>query len=89
MKTPSFLDIDHVLRLHQSLIKRYGGPAGTRDTGLLLSAIAMPQAAYGGDYLHSDIFEMAALICTISSRIIRSLMEISEPVLQLLSFSLR
>ena len=60
MLTPLFLDLDHVIRLHCSLIERYGGMEGVRDVGLLHSAIAMPQAAYGGEYMHGDIFEMAA-----------------------------
>ena len=60
MGTPLFLDLDHTLRLHCSLIEQYGGTEGIRDVGLLQSAIAMPQAAYGGEYLHRDIFEMAA-----------------------------
>ena len=60
MSTPLFLDLDHVIRLHCSLIEHYGGPEGVRDVGLLLSAITMPQASYGGEYLHGDIFEMAA-----------------------------
>jgi len=60
MDTPLFLDLDHILRLHQSLIKHYGGTDGIRDVGLLQSAIAMPQVAYDGEYMHSDIFEMAA-----------------------------
>ena len=60
MGTPLFLDLDQVIRLHGELIERYGGIDGTRDIGLLHSAIAMPQASYGGDYLHADIYEMAA-----------------------------
>ena len=60
MPTPLFLDLDHIIRLHRSLIEKYGGLEGVRDVGLLLSAIAMPQAAYDGEYLHGDIFEMAA-----------------------------
>ena len=60
MTTPLFLDLDHALRLHRSLLEHYGGTDGVRDMGLLQSAIAMPQAAYGGEYLHGDIFEMAA-----------------------------
>lgn len=60
METPLFLDIEQVMRLHASLIERYGGTDGTRDVGLLQSAVAMPQMAYGGEYLHVDIFEMAA-----------------------------
>lgn len=60
MQTPLFLDVEQVMRLHASMIERYGGTEGTRDVGLLQSAVAMPQMAYGGEYLHVDIFEMAA-----------------------------
>jgi prophage maintenance system killer protein len=28
--------------------------------GLLDSAVAMPKAGFGGEYLHADVFEMAA-----------------------------
>jgi death-on-curing protein len=57
---PLFLDLEQVLRLHRSLIEHYGGTEGVRDVGLLHSAIAMPQATYGGQYLHHDLCEMAA-----------------------------
>jgi len=57
---PLFLDIDRVLRTHLSLIERYGGEKGVRDIGLLHSAVAMPQASFGGEFLHKDMFEMAA-----------------------------
>ncbi len=57
---PRFLDLERVLRIHSSLIERYGGETGIRDAGLLHSAIAMPQASFGGQFLHSDLFEMAA-----------------------------
>jgi len=60
MQTPLFLDIEQVMRLHASMVERYGGTEGTRDVGLLQSAVAMPQMAYGGEYLHADVFEMAA-----------------------------
>ncbi len=53
MVTPLFLDLDRVMRLHFSLIERYGGADGTRDVGLLHSAISMPQASYGGNYSHA------------------------------------
>lgn len=55
-----FLDIERVLRIHLSLIERYGGDEGVRDVGLLHSAIALPQASYDGEMLHRDLFEMAA-----------------------------
>ena len=57
---PLFLDLDRVLRTHHSLIEAYGGAEGIRDVGLLHSAIAMPQASFGGAFLHKDLFEMAA-----------------------------
>ena len=57
---PLFLDLDRVLRAHRSLIERYGGTEGVRDVGLLHSAIAMPQASFGGEFLHKNLFEMAA-----------------------------
>lgn len=57
---PLFLDIERVLRIHQSVIERYGGLGGIRDVGLLHSAIAMPQTSFGGEYLHKNLFEMAS-----------------------------
>ena len=53
---PLFLDIDRVMRTHLSLIERHGGSTGVRDAGLLHSAIAMPQASFGGEFLHTDLF---------------------------------
>ena len=55
-----FLTLDEVIEIHQEMIDRYGGSAGIRDQGLLESAVASPQAGFGGQYLHVDVFEMAA-----------------------------
>jgi death-on-curing protein len=60
LKEPVFLGLDEVIEIHNDQIKRYGGRAGIRDLELLKSAIAMPSAGFGGDYLHTDIYEMAA-----------------------------
>ena len=60
MPTPVFLTLDEVVEIHQDQIARYGGSAGIRDTGLLQSAVAMPQAGFGGEYFHKDVCEMAA-----------------------------
>jgi len=57
---PLFLGLDEVLEIHRDQIERYGGSHGIRDIGLLQSAVAMPAAGFGEDYLHSDIYEMAA-----------------------------
>ena len=55
-----FLTLDDILESHQNQIETYGGSHGIRDIGLLESAIAQPEASFGGQYLHADIFEMAA-----------------------------
>jgi len=55
-----FLTVDEVLYFHEMQIDRFGGSRGVRDSGMLESAVAMPQAGFGGEYLHRDIFEMAA-----------------------------
>ena len=60
MSDPEFLTLDEVLALHADQIRRYGGATGLRDLALLQSAIAMPETSYGGDYLHGNVFEMAA-----------------------------
>lgn len=56
----TFLSLAEVIEIHQDQIVRYGGKPGTRDLGLLESALAMPAATFGGGFLHTDIFEMAA-----------------------------
>lgn len=58
--SPTFLSLDEVIEIHRDTSERYGGSAGVRDMGLLQSAVAMPQASLGGEYLHTDLFEMAA-----------------------------
>ena len=57
---PCFLTLSDVLDIHRDQIERYGGASGIRDVGLLESALGMPMAGFGGNYLHSDLFEMAA-----------------------------
>lgn len=59
-KAPLFLTLAEVLRFHEYQIKRFGGEAGLRDSGLLESAIAQPQVSYAGQWLHGDLYTMAA-----------------------------
>jgi len=59
---PEFLDIDDVLELHALQIAEHGGSEGLRDRGLLDSAVAQPMARFGGQFLHRDVFEMAAAL---------------------------
>jgi death-on-curing protein len=56
----TFLSFAEILEIHEDQLERYGGESGIRDVGLLKSALSMPSAAYGGEFLHSDIYEMAA-----------------------------
>jgi death-on-curing protein len=55
-----FLTLEEVVAIHRDQIDRYGGSMGVRDWGLLQSAAAMPAAAFGGQYVHTDVHEMAA-----------------------------
>jgi death-on-curing protein len=60
LPTPKFLSLDEVLELHADQISSFGGTPGVRDEGLLESALAQPQATFGGDFLHPTISEQAA-----------------------------
>ncbi|TMA39575.1 MAG: type II toxin-antitoxin system death-on-curing family toxin, partial [Deltaproteobacteria bacterium] len=60
MKDPRFLTLDEVLAIHSDQVRQYGGSGGIRDVGLLSSALAMPRASFGGQYLHPSLHEMAA-----------------------------
>ncbi|TVQ09812.1 MAG: type II toxin-antitoxin system death-on-curing family toxin [Balneolaceae bacterium] len=55
-----FLDLPTILIFHQDQISLYGGAPGIRDKNLLESALAQPQATISGEYLHKDLFHMAA-----------------------------
>jgi death-on-curing protein len=57
---PKFLDEELVKRMHTEIIGRTGGSDGLRDQGLLLSALEMPRASFGGQFLHEDLYEMGA-----------------------------
>jgi death-on-curing protein len=57
---PVFLSLGDVIEIHRDQIARYGGDPGIRDLGLLQSAVAIPAAGFGGRFLHTDLFEMAA-----------------------------
>jgi death-on-curing protein len=60
METPAFLTLHEALEIHANQIELYGGSPGIRDQGLLEAALAQPEAMFDGNFLHPDIFEMAA-----------------------------
>ena len=57
---PLFLELEEILEIHADQLKHYGGSDGIRDMGRLQSAIAMPRAQFGGQFLHASLSEMAA-----------------------------
>jgi death-on-curing protein len=57
---PVFLSLDEVLEIHERQIEQYGGSPGLRDAGGFESAVATPQATFGGEFLHTSIPAMAA-----------------------------
>ena len=57
---PIFLTVDDVLRAHDEQIRLYGGDAGVLSRDLLESAVAMPQATFGGEFVHDGLAAMAA-----------------------------
>jgi death on curing protein len=57
---PVLLTLDEVLEIHAQQIERYGGSPGLRDAARLESAVATPQATFGGELRHPSIPAMAA-----------------------------
>ena len=60
MTEPRFLTLEEVFVIHEESLEAYGGLDGIRDRNLLESAEMTPQLSFGGEYLHTDLFEMAA-----------------------------
>jgi death on curing protein len=55
--TVAFLSRDEALAIHSTLLERFGGPVGVRDTGLLESALYRPRTGH-----YKDLAEMAAAL---------------------------
>ncbi len=60
MQTPRFIEMSEVLDIHNRQLHKFGGTSGIRDEGLLDSALAQPQATFGGQFLHPTLPEQAA-----------------------------
>ena len=54
------LTAEAVRAIHEEVLAAHGGTSGLRDAALLESAVAAPQATYGGVPLFKDIVEIAA-----------------------------
>lgn len=58
----NYLTAEQVLFIHARLIVETGGAHGVRELGLLLSAVARPQATFDGQDLYPDLFMKAAAL---------------------------
>jgi len=54
------LTAEAVKAIHAQVLAAHGGGEGLRDPGLLESAVAAPQATWGGDPVMTDPHEIAA-----------------------------
>jgi death-on-curing protein len=54
------LTVDIVREIHREVIARFGGSDVIRETALLESAVAAPQASFGGKSPYADVGEVAA-----------------------------
>lgn len=57
-----YLTLDDVIAIHDNMVSLYGGSHGIRDLGLVESAIARPQATFGGQDLYPNIFLKASAL---------------------------
>ena len=54
------LTVEIVQEIHAEAIARFGGSEGVRDNALLESAVAAPQASFGGRSPYKDLTEVGA-----------------------------
>ena len=54
------LTVDIVREIHAEAIAKFGGSDGVREMALLESAVAAPQASFGGKSPYKDLAEVAA-----------------------------
>jgi death-on-curing protein len=54
------LTVEVVQEIHAEAIGQFGGSAGIREMALLESAVAAPQASFGGESVYTDLAEVAA-----------------------------
>lgn len=53
--TPKFLSLDQIIKLHELQTEEYEGFHGIRDEGLLISALAKPEAGLGEECFHKNL----------------------------------
>ncbi len=55
-----YLTVEVVEEIHTEAIGQFGGSAGIRELALLESAVAAPQASFGGESVYTNVAEVAA-----------------------------
>jgi death-on-curing protein len=63
-----YLSVDAVQEIHAEAITLFGGSDGIRDLALLESAVAAPQASFGGKRVYGGLPEVAAAYLFFLSR---------------------
>jgi death-on-curing protein len=53
------LNLEIVREIHHASLEGFGGADGVRDDGMLESAVAAPQASFGGKSVYADAIEVA------------------------------
>ena len=54
------LSVEVVQEIHAEAVAQFGGSTGIREPALLESAVAAPQASFGGEFVYKDAAEVAA-----------------------------
>lgn len=52
-----YVSLEDAFAIHELSIHRYGSIEGTRDEGLLASALAQPQQTFDGEELYASLAE--------------------------------
>jgi death-on-curing protein len=55
-----YVTFEFVLRVHDEIIREYGGMSGLLNEGLLKSALEMPKACFNGRDLHRTVYDKTA-----------------------------
>lgn len=62
MKKIKYVTAEQALYYQEKIVSETGGSIGIRDLGLLQSALARPQASFGGEDLYPTILDKAAAL---------------------------
>jgi len=61
VKSPEFLDIQHIKELHAGSLRGWGGRNGLRDESSLAAAVKQPMTTF--HYKECDLYDISAFYC--------------------------